>query len=144
MSEEILAALKEISGREDLASVEDFKTHYDNLNQFRVKKTDDIKSEIQKEFDTQKVELANKAKEEVKKELEPYKKWIEDAGIKDIKTVNPIAVAEYIGEQHEDIKPRSEGQADISQLRQLETAAFNGNEAAQHEIVKLFVQGKWK
>ena len=131
---EFIEKYKEISGRE-VATEEEAVKHFQNLSELAFSKKEKFKEEFQVEANAI-LELKLKEKEEeLNKALEPFKKFVEDAGV-DITKVNPLAIKEYIGESHEDIKPRTQSVDTEAEKKDLERRAKNGDKNARQELVK--------
>ena len=89
---EFVKKLEELSKREFVSEEEAVK-HYQNLSSFIGKKKEDYAKEIEP-----KVQEMLKEKDavvsSVKKEYEAYKTFLNEAGITDLNTVNPLAIKE--------------------------------------------------
>lgn len=133
MAEEVkeksmLELYNEVSGRSFESEAEAVE-HLANLQKLAFKKKEEVKDEFRAQLEadfTKKTEDAVKAKEEeLKAQYEPFKKFIEQANIR-LDKVNPLAIAEYLGEQHEDIKPRTEAVDSQQEAKTLEEKIESG------------------
>ena len=129
--EETLKLLQEVSGRE-FADMEDFKKHYQNLSSYIGKKKEDFRNELMPEFEARVTAEVNKVKEGYVK----HETFIKEAGI-DLEKVNPLAIKEYIGESHQDIKPRMSGEDESAKMDKLKRLTMQGNRDARTELIKL-------
>jgi tRNA U34 5-carboxymethylaminomethyl modifying GTPase MnmE/TrmE len=126
----MLDKYNEVTGRtfeNEEAAVE----HLKNLQKLAFSKQEDAQKDALKQYE---IELETKLKEKeeaVTKDLAPYKAWIENAGV-DLQKVNPLAIKEYLGESHEDIKPRAEQVNNRAEVESLEQKIASGR-ATQNE-----------
>ena len=132
---EFIEKYKEVSGRE-VATEEEAVQHFKNLEKLAFAKQEDMKkeakTELEVEFRETEAAKIKEAEDKIKAEYEPFKSFVEQAGIKDLSKVNPLAIAEYIGEQHEDIKPRTDVVDTQIAQNELEAKIKNGR-ATQDE-----------
>ena len=116
---------KEISGR-DVESEEAAIEHFKNLSTLAFAK---------KEKD----EEVNKKIEGAKKELKPFKAFVDSIGV-DLTGENASEVAEsikeYLGEQHDDIKPRTATVDDAAVLKELEKKVLTGDKEARQKLIQ--------
>ena len=124
----------EITGRE-FQSEEDMLSHIKNLQDLAFSKKEEIRKELQSDFDTKIEQEKEKVRDETEDKFQKYRVFIRDANI-DLDKVNPLAIKEYLGEQHSEIAPRAATEESISRKLNLEKKAKAGNEEAIHELVK--------
>ena len=127
----MLEEYNKITGRE-FASEAEAVQHLTNLQKLAFAKSEDLKKEAKTELEVEYRESEAKKIKEAEDKLLPYKAFVEQAGIKDLTKVNPVAIAEYLGEQHEDIKPRTEAVDTHAAANELETKIKLGT-ATQEE-----------
>ncbi len=129
----ILEKIQEITGREYKTEEEALK-HLKNIQGLAFSKKEDLKKELQNEFDSAMEEERGKVKEETEKKYTKYEEFILEAGI-DLEKVNPLAIKEYLGEQHAEIAPRAAVQESTNNKVELENRARTGDEEAIQELV---------
>lgn len=100
--EDILSYVQKITGRTDLTDLDAFEKHYHNLSDFISKKKDDFRKELEPDLS----KVISEEKKKVEDSFKPVADWIKEAGV-DITKVQPLAVKEFLGEQHQEIAPRN-------------------------------------
>ncbi len=130
---EFVEKYKEISGR-DVETEEAAIEHFKNLSvlAFSKKEQDD---EVNKKID------------DAKKEMEPFKAFVESLGV-DLASENVGDITEslklYLGQQHDDIKPRTtvvDAEADKKELAKL---VKMGDKDARRKLIQLMGLGDKK
>lgn len=122
--------IEELSKREFVSEEEAVK-HYSNLASFIGKKKEDYAKELEPKIQ----EMLTENEKKIKESYSKYENFIKEAGI-DINTVNPLAIKEYVGEQHGDIRPRADANQDEAKKQDTRNKASRGNENAQLELAR--------